>query len=299
MASTVESGQFANLANGTRLHYARCGEPGKPLLIFVHGFPEFWHAWSAQLQEFGADHFAVAPDLRGFNLSDMPVEVSAYRTRHIVEDLCQFAATLGYEKFVLVAHDWGGAVAWNLAIACPELVEKLVIINSPHPWLFIQALSNDPAQIAASGYMNWLRAEGSEARLAADNFARMDGFFKDLHASVLPDWFDETVRARYHACWNRGLHGAVNYYRATPLHPADQSGSGAHTLKLDPESFRVRVPTLVIWGESDHALMPSLLEGLEQWVDDLVVERIPDGSHWVIHEQPDRINALMRGFLRA
>lgn len=299
MATTVQSGQFASLANGTRLHYASSGERGKPLLLFVHGFPEFGYAWEAQLRAFGTDHFAVAPDLRGFNLSDMPAEVSAYKTRHIVEDLCQFSAGLGYERFVLVAHDWGGAVAWNLAIAHPERLEKLIIINSPHPWLFMQALANDPAQIEASAYMNWLRAEGSEEKLAENGFARMDGFFKDRHASTLPAWFDDAVRARYHACWARGLRGAVNYYRATPLHPADKSAAGAHLLNLDPESFRVHVPTLVIWGESDHALMASLLDGLEQWVDDLVVERIPEGSHWVIHEQPDRINELIRRTLRA
>jgi pimeloyl-ACP methyl ester carboxylesterase len=297
MESSIESGQFAALPNGTRLHYASAGQRGKPLILFVHGFPEHWFAWHAQLQAFGADHFAVAPDLRGFNLSDMPADVSAYKARHIVEDLCQLAAELGYGNFVLVAHDWGGAVAWNLAIAHPELLSKLIIINSPHPWLFLQALAHDPDQIAASAYMNWLRAEGSEEKLAENDFARMDGFFRDRHSPTLPTWFDDAVRARYHACWARGLKGAVNYYRATPLHPADKSGSGPSTLNLDPESFRVRVPTCVIWGEADHALMTTLLDGLEQWVDDLVIERIADCSHWIIHEQSDRINQLIRGFL--
>ena len=298
MESMIESGQFASLPNGTRLHYASAGERGKPLLLFLHGFPEFWVAWEAQLLAFGTDCFAVAPDLRGFNLSDMPVEVSAYKARHIMEDLCQLVVHLGYETFDLIAHDWGGAVAWNLAMAHPDLLRKLIIINSPHPWLFMQALSKDPAQIAASAYMNWLRAEGSEQKLAQDQFARMDGFFKDQRTEVLPGWFNEIVRARYHACWARGLHGGVNYYRATPLHPADSSGAGVSALQLDPENFRVRVPTLVIWGESDHALMTSLLEGLDQWVDDLVVERIADCGHWIIHEQPERINQLIRGFLR-
>lgn len=297
MESLIESGQFASLSNGTRLHYASAGTRGNPLVLFVHGFPEFWFAWEAQLRAFGVDHYAVAPDLRGFNLSDMPTEVSAYKARHIMEDLHQLASSLGYDRFVLVAHDWGGAVAWNLAIARPELLHKLIIINSPHPWLFMQALAHDPVQIAASAYMNWLRAEGSEEKLAANDFARMDGFFKDRQSATLPAWFDDAVRARYHACWSRGLHGGVNYYRATPLHPADAGGAGAHSLKLDPESFRVRVPTRVIWGESDHALMATLLDGLEHWVDDLVVERIADCSHWIIHEQPDRINGLIREFL--
>lgn len=297
MESTIESGQFASLPNGTRLHYASAGKRGKPLLMFVHGFPEFWYAWETQLQAFGNDYFAVAPDLRGFNLSDMPVEVSAYKARHLVEDLCLLVAELGYETLALVAHDWGGAVAWSLAMARPAMLRKLIIINSPHPWLFMQALSNDPVQIAASAYMNWLRAEGSEQMLAKDDFVRMDGFFVDRRTSALPAWFNHAVRTRYHACWARGLHGGVNYYRATPLHPADASGSEPSMLQPNPENFRVHVPTLVIWGESDHALMTSLLDGLDQWVDELVVERIADCSHWIIHEQPDRINQLIRGFL--
>src|ERR1035437_1374834 len=162
----IQSKQFATLSNGTRLHYASAGEKGKPLMLFVHGFPEFWFEWEAQLTEFGGDYFAVAPDLRGFNLSDMPTDLSAYRAKHIVDDLRLLAVGLGYEKFVLVAHDWGGAIAWNFAIALPQLLHQLIIINSPHPYLFMQALATDPNQKKSSDYMNWLRADGSETVLA-------------------------------------------------------------------------------------------------------------------------------------
>ncbi len=125
--------QFASLPNGARLHYASAGERGKPLMLFVHGFPEFWFEWEAQLAEFGHTHFAVAPDLRGFNLSSKPEAVEAYRPRHIVEDLVQFVSALGYERCIVVAHDWGGAICWNLAIQFPQLVEQLVIINRRTP----------------------------------------------------------------------------------------------------------------------------------------------------------------------
>ncbi|HTD04225.1 alpha/beta hydrolase [Undibacterium sp.] len=298
MSTAIQSNQFASLSNGTRLHYASAGTPGQPLILFVHGFPEFWYEWSAQLTEFGKDHFAVAPDLRGFNLSDMPADLAAYKARHIVDDLRLLAAQLGYDKFVLVAHDWGGAIAWNFAIALPQLLHKLIIVNSPHPYLFMQALASDPAQKTASEYMNWLRAEGSEAALAKDNFVLMDGFFKGMgqpHA----DWYDEATQAKYHECWSRGLTGGVNYYRASPLHPPTDSNQGPLQLHLKPEDFRVKVPTRVIWGEADMALPASLLDGLEEFIPDLEIVRIPEGTHWIIHEQPGRVNTLIRGFIES
>ena len=295
-AATIQANQFAQLANGTRLHFASAGAAGKPLLLFVHGFPEFWYEWQAQLAEFGADHFAVAPDLRGFNLSDMPDDLAAYKARHIVDDLRLLAAHLGYDKFVLVAHDWGGAIAWNLAIALPHLLRQLVIINSPHPYLFMQALGTDPKQKAASEYMNWLRADGSEAALAKNDFALLDGFFTGM-GQPPATWYIPEVRARYHECWSRGLRGGVNYYRASPLHPPTTGHGGPLNLNLNPADFRVAVPTRVIWGERDIALPASLLDGLEALIADLQVVRIPEGGHWVIHEQPQRINRLLRGFL--
>lgn len=293
---TIQAGQFASLSNGTRLHYASAGKPGQPLLLFVHGFPEFWYEWHEQLAEFGGDYFAVAPDLRGFNLSDMPTDLASYKARHIVDDLRLLLAQLGYQQCVLVAHDWGGAIAWNLAIALPQLLQQLIIVNAPHPYLFMQALATDPKQKAASDYMNWLRADGSEKALAKDNFALIENLFTGM-GQTSADWFTEPVRQRYHACWARGLHGGVNYYRASPLHPPTAEHSGPLQLNLNPGDFRVRVPTRVIWGERDIALPASLLDGLELMVPDLQVARIANGSHWVIHEQPRRVNQLIRGFL--
>ena len=296
MAAAITDNQFATLSNGTCLHYASAGQAGKPLILFVHGFPEFWYEWEAQLAEFGGDYFAVAPDMRGFNLSDMPTDVAAYKAKHIVDDLRLLAAHLGYEKFVLVAHDWGGAIAWNLAIALPQLLHKLIIINSPHTYLFMKALATDPSQKASSDYMNWLRAEGSEQALAKGDFALMDGFFNGRGQPDAP-WFAGEVRAKYHACWSRGLRGGVNYYRASPLHPPTDDHPGPLRLQMNPDDFRVKVPTRVIWGEADVALPKTLLDGLDQLIDDFELVRIPEGSHWVIHEQPQRINGLIRGFL--
>ena len=295
MSATIQDQQFVTLDNGMRLHYASAGRQGQPLLLFLHGFPEFWYAWRAQLAEFGIDHFAVAPDLRGFNLSDMPVEVAAYKARHVIDDLERLIGHLGYSRGVLVAHDWGGAVAWSMALAKPDMIERLIIINAPHPYLFLRALAHDPAQQAASAYMNWLRAEGSEAALEKDDFQKIEGFFGLGQARSA--WFSGDTRAKYHAAWSHGMRGGVNYYRATPAHPPTATEPGPLKLTLRPEDFTVKVPTRVIWGEADSALPAGLLDGLEAVVDDLQVQRIPEGSHWVIHEQPERINRLIRGFL--
>ena len=290
--------QFAVLSNGMRLHYVSAGRRGQPLLLCLHGFPEFSGAWDAQLQAFGETHFVVAPDLRGFNLSSMPVEVAAYKARHIVEDLQLLIAYLGYQDCILLAHDWGGAIAWNIVIGLPDLVQKLIIINAPHPYLFMQALTSDPVQQAASTYMNWLRAPGAEVALAKNEFALMDRFFTAVEPAD-GRWFDAAVRQRYHAVWQRGVQGALNYYRASPLYPPTAADPAPLALaqRMNEADFRVTVPTRVIWATADTALPVTLLDGLDRFVDDLHITRIEGASHWVVHEQPALINKLIVDFL--
>jgi pimeloyl-ACP methyl ester carboxylesterase len=212
-----------------------------------------------------------------------------------MQDITQLIAHLGYTRCVMVAHDWGGAVAWNIAITHPELLSKLIIINATHPYPFAQGLVHDPAQQAASAYMNWLRAFGSEQALAKDDFRVMEQFM--LGMGEQPEWFDAAIRERYHACWSRGLTGGVNYYRASPLHPPTENEPGASRLELDPENFRVHVPTRILWGEKDKALLPSLLNGLNDLVDDVRIERLPNASHWVVHEYPALVNQWLHLFL--
>jgi pimeloyl-ACP methyl ester carboxylesterase len=299
MPAAITSGQYAALGNGMRLHYASAGEAGMPLLLFVHGFPEAWFEWEQQLAAFGTEYFAVAPDLRGFNLSGKPVGVEHYRPKHIVDDLRLLIAHLGYRDASVVAHDWGGAIAWNLAIFLPALVSRLVIINAPHPYLFMRALASDPKQQEASAYMNWLRAPGSESALAKDDFKRLDALFEG-HGEP-GHWYTAAERARYHAMWSvpgeagsAPLAGSVNYYRASPLHPPIPGDKAPPTQALDPKDWCVASPVRVIWGERDTALGVQLLDGLEDFCPDLKVTRIPEGSHWVVHEQPERINGLIR-----
>jgi pimeloyl-ACP methyl ester carboxylesterase len=287
-APPITTGHFARVAPDVQLHYASCGVPGAPLMLFLHGFPEFWYAWRAVLPAFGDRFHAVAPDLRGYNLSDKPADVRAYRASALVADVDALVRGLGHERCVLVAHDWGGAVAWSFAIAHPQRVAKLVILNAPHPVPFARALAGDAGQQAASQYMNWLRRPGSEAVLARDGFARLDDFFLRLGGAA---WFRGEVRDAYHAAWAQpgAIAGGVAYYRASPLHPRSGDDPGAARLQLVDSDFVVRTKTLVVWGERDTALRPVLLEGLERLVPDLRVVRLPAATHWLVHEQPQRV----------
>jgi pimeloyl-ACP methyl ester carboxylesterase len=278
-----------------RLHYVEAGDG--PLMLFVHGFPEFWGAWQNQLGEFSKDHRAVALDMRGHNLSGKPPGVKAYRPKHLVADLRRLIDHLGGRPALVVAHDWGGAAAWNLAAAHPEYIEKLIIINSPHPVTFARELRDSPAQQQASAYMNWLRRPGAAQKLLENDCARLAAMLSQSSAD--PRWLTSERLARYREAWTQpgALQASLNFYRASPLHPATPEEPGAAGLALKPEDFTVRVPTLVIWGERDTALLPGLLDGLAALVPQLTLKRIPDGSHWVIHERPEEVNRMIREFI--
>lgn len=292
---TLEPEHVTLEANGVRLHCARAG--AGPLLLFLHGFPESWRCWRRQLEHFGArGRLAAAPDLRGYGLSDKPAGEAAYRARVLVEDVRQLAAALGGGRFALVGHDWGGAIAWAFAVAHPELLTHLVIVNSPHPYLFWRELASSPAQQAASQYMLLLRSAGAERLLSEDGHRR-------LWEMVSGDWggtaLGEEHRRSLRDAWAEpgALAGGLAYYRASPLYPPSPGDPGAAGLRLDPADFAVRVPTLVVWGERDRALLPGCLDGLDRCVPDLEVVRVPDASHWIVHEQPGLVTREIERFI--
>ena len=275
-------------ANGIRLHVARCG--GGPLMLFLHGFPEYWAMWRPILEHFGArGRCAAAPDLRGYNLSEKPPAVDAYKAKHLVADVLALAAHYTKDKFVLVAHDWGGAVAWGVAIAHPERLSQLVMLNSPHPYIFWRELCNNPAQQKASEYMLLFRHAKAERVLAENGYARLLGAFSDL---------DEGTRKALIEAWSQpgALTGGLNYYRASALYPPSAQDPGAKKLQLEAKDFMVRVPTLVIWGERDTALLPGCLEGLEQVVPGVKVVRMPDATHWVARERTAQVIREIEAF---
>ena len=239
----------------------------------------------------GSQIACTAPQMRGYAGSSSPQELSAYRARHLVADLAGLVEHLGAPLDLLVAHDWGGAVAWSLAAQRPELLRRLLIINSPHPATFLRELKSNAAQQKASAYMNFLCRPDAEALLAEDDFRRLWPFFGDAA------WLTPETKERYRATWSAGLTGPLNYYRASPLRPPLSADDKLHKLVLDDAAVTIRVPTHVLWGEQDRALLPALLEGLEHWVPALTVQRLPDADHWLVHDQPELVAATIRGLL--
>jgi epoxide hydrolase 4 len=279
------------------------------LIVFLHGFPEFWYAWRKQLEEFGRDFIAVAPDMRGYNLSSKPVAVEEYDIGRLVGDVrglvehLAAAHQLGAARCVLVGHDWGGVVAWATAMACPEIVERLVIINAPHPKIFERELRGNPKQQEASQYMLVFRSAQAEAMMSATNFAMMQETI--LGEGMRQGYISEADRRAYVEAWSQpgALTGGLNYYRAAEVGPGGGGpGGGGHDAfktRHPVASFEVKMPTLVIWGEKDPYILTGNLDGLERYVPKLTVERIPDATHWVVHEKPARVNELIRNFLAA
>lgn len=286
------------LPHGTTLACRAAGE-GRVRVLLLHGFPEAAFVWGEVMQALSPQVACLAPNLRGYPGSSAPAEVAAYRARHLVADIVAaieaVAEAPGAALDLLVAHDWGGALAWNLAAQRPDLVKRLLIINSPHPATFLRELCDSPAQQAASAYMNFLCRPDAEALLAEGGFARLWPFLTQKRGA--PAWLTPALRAQYERSWGQGLTGPLNYYRASPLRPPCGPDDALHTLVLPDEAVTVRVPTTVLWGEQDAALLPGLLQGLARWVPDLDLVPVPQASHWIVHEQPDLVVATIRRLL--
>ena len=298
---------FAKLPNGITLSCRASGKPGAPVLLFLHGFPEAAFVWDELLEHFGDRYRCVAPNLRGFEQSTAPIEPEAYRVKHLTSDLDALIAQVvvpgGAPLEALIAHDWGGAVAWTFAVQRPQMLKRLVIINSPHPATFLRELQHNPEQQRASAYMNFLRRPDAEKLLAENDFARMWPMLTNMGATDTSreggGWLTEAVRAQYRAVWSAGLTGGCNYYRASPLHPPTAEDSSIMQIQFPPEFVTVKVPTLVVWAEEDKALPVALLNGLETFVPDLRLVRVPGATHWIVHERPAFVAAQIDAMLAA
>ena len=290
---------FAQLPSGITLSCRASGRHGAPVLIFLHGFPEAAFVWDAMLEHFGDRYRCIAPNLRGFEKSSAPQSPEAYRVKHLVSDLDALIAHVvqpeGAPLEALIAHDWGGAVAWTFAVQRPQMLKRLVIINSPHPATFLRGLQHNPEQQRASAYMNFLRRPDAEKLLAENDFARMWPMLTNMGAADASreggGWLTEAVRAQYRAVWSAGLTGGCNYYRASPLHPPTPEDSSVMEIVFEPDFVTVKVPTHVVWAEDDIALPASLLDGLEAFVPNMCLVRVPGATHWIVHERPAFIAA--------
>lgn len=287
--------------NGIDLDLRAMGDPKAPLVLFLHGFPEFSGAWDEVLPAFAGAWHAVAPDQRGYAGSSKPEGVEAYRIKHLVRDILALGEQLSPDRpFHLVAHDWGASVGYATAIAAPKRIAKLAIINGVHPGPFQKALVEDEAQRAASAYMHYLRDPRAEERLSANDFAKLTGMITRFGEQK---WFTPERRAAYLEAWSPpgALTGMLNWYRATPLvvpKPGERVDPAALP-KLDPGQLRVRMPHLLIWGMADQALLPVAHASLEDYCDDLTIRRIEGADHWVVHQRTDEVIALVRDFLQS
>ena len=285
------------LPTGVTLDVQLGGARDGSAVILLHGFPESHRTWRAIAPSLAEDHFVVAPDQRGFGGSDRPQEVEAYKTDRIVEDLLALADALDIDRFTLVGHDWGGAVAWLAALRHPERVERLVIINAPHPLVFQKSVVEDPAQRAASQYIRAFRNPTMEAGIEAMGLGNF--FDKSFGGHVDLGIIPAEERQGYLDDWSRegALTSMLNWYRATDLVvPAtdEQASTPMWTRLPFPH---VTMPTLVVWGMKDKALLPAQLEGLDALVEDLRIVTVADAGHFVPWEKPEPVIAALRDFL--
>jgi pimeloyl-ACP methyl ester carboxylesterase len=273
--------------NGVRLHYVEAGTG--PLLILLHGFPEFWYSWRHQVPALAAAGLHVlAPDLRGYNLSDKPPGVSAYRIDALLGDVIGLIDQAGAQRAAIAGHDWGGVIAWHFAMRHPQKVEKLIILNAPHPAAYRRELRSW-RQLLKSWYVFFFQVPGlPELVLSADDFGWIERLFQ--HQLVHPEAFGpEDVRCYKQALARPGaLTAALNYYRASMRYRSQRAARN---------DLPINVPVLLLWGERDSYLSPRLTDGLSAWVPNLRVVRFPDVSHWIQNDVPERVNRLMIDFL--
>ena len=297
---------LVELPHGITLSCRSAGEPGRPVLMFLHGFPEAAFVWDSLLEHFSQPengaYRCIAPNLRGFEQSSTPLDVASYRPKLLVQDIAALIAQEGGSLECLIAHDWGGAIAWNLAASQPGLIKKLAIFNSPHPGTFLRQLQHSAEQQSASEYMNFLIRPDAEALLAENDFRRLWQLFTGMGANTgACVWLSDTLKAHYREIWSQGLTGPLNYYRASPLRPPRPGpphyDPAAAAVVIPRAMLEVLVPTLVIWGMGDTALPPALLDGLDEFVLRLTLHRVADATHWIVHEKPALVASYLSEFL--
>lgn len=274
--------------NGVTLHAVAAGDPDDPLVVFLHGYPEFWYEWREYVEPFvEAGYRVLVPDQRGYNRSEKPAGNRAYRIDELSGDIVGLIGTERRASAHVVGHDWGAAVAWDLALRHPDAVDRLGVINVPHPTAFEETLRSNPTQLRRSWYVCFFQLP----RLPEWVLGRND--YESLVAAVCegaqPGTFDEADLERYRRAWARGgsLTAMLGWYRALVRH------------RSEPPRERVTAPTCVLWGENDRALVPEMAPKSLEYCDDATLERFPDATHWLPHERSDRVIERLLDHLEA
>jgi pimeloyl-ACP methyl ester carboxylesterase len=279
--------RFADVAPDLRLHYTEAGPRDGPLIVLLHGFPEFSGSWRHQIGPLAEAGFhVVAPDQRGYNLSDKPINVANYSIGHLAGDVVELIRDAGHERATVVGHDWGGVVAWHLGMNRPDVVERLIILNAPHPAAYRREILRG-RQLLLSWYvllfqLPWL----PEAALRANDFALVRWI---LRHDAPPGTFthDDIERSIDALRPRQALTGALNYYRAA-LRPAGNLLRDLH---------RIRRPTLLLWGMRDRSLSPALTRDIERYAPRLTLRRFYEATHWLHHEIPEEVNREIIQFI--
>ena len=292
MATTTETWQHRNIiTNGIRMHYVIEGEENNDsLVVLLHGFPEFWYSWRHQILFLAEQGYTVvAPDMRGYNETDKPR--TGYDVPNLLRDIEGLITGLGYEKAIIVGHDWGGALAWTFAMRYPEMTQRLIVLNAPHPWALQRELRTFK-QLRKSWYIFFFQIPWLPEALLGANHAQAIG--RAIYESAVQKAeFPPDLLQLYQATMSKpgALTAALNYYRQV-----FRRGNFGST--RSSKQTVIQAPTLLIWGEQDVALDIALTYNLEQWVPKIQVRRIANSGHWVQQEQPDEVNNLIQQFLQ-
>ena len=262
--------------DGVKIHYATAGDSG-PLVVMIHGFPDFWYSWNEQIKALQSTHRVAAMDLRGYNRSDKPKGLENYAIPKLVSDVASVIRDMGEKKAVIVGHDWGGMVAWQFAMMQPEMTARLIVLNLPHPKGLNRELANTPDQQRNSQY--------------ARNFQQPNAH-KQLDAERLIRWVKgEAKRAKYIEAMKRSdFESMLNYYKRNYPRPPYKEDTS--------EPVRLNMPVLLIHGLDDWALLPGALNQTWEWLDgDLTLVTVPGAGHFVHHDKPDFINRTLKMWL--
>ena len=285
------------LRTGVTLNVAVAGNPANAAVILLHGFPESLRTWREIAPRLRGDFYLVMPDQRGFAASDRPQEIGAYKTELLVDDIFALADALGLETFALVGHDWGGAMAWAAALRGDPRLTRLAIVNAPHPVVFQRSLIENAAQRSASQYITAFRAPGFESLVEKNGY---DWFFdRTFGGHVDLAKIPETEKQQYIAQWSQPgtFNAMLNWYRAAKV----MVPPPGLTMPLPDWLLRpfpkVPVPTLVVWGMKDAALLPVQLDGLDALVEDITIVRVAEAGHFAPWEAPDAVTDALRPFL--
>lgn len=280
----TKSGQVK--VDGITLHFEAMGNPAHPPVILLHGFPEFWYSWRHQMPALAdAGFYVIAPDQRGYNQSS---KVGPYHAERLAADIVQLQEALGIARSIIVGHDWGAVVAWQVAASYPDRVTRLVTMNGPHPLAYLDACRKNPRQILNSWYFFFFQIPFlPEAALRANGCAAL----RKLQREMVPEeYMSEQDLERYVSAWSEpgALKACISWYRAMPAQLLRREKFPKH---------KIAAPTCVIWGLDDHALVPECCDTVDQYVEQVEIHRLPGASHHVHQFDPPKVNQLLLDFL--